>query len=76
MGYICDLGIYYCAIKKDVGKRLPQMYYVKMKICYDPYLSLEFPWLCYDAIMYLLAFVFPVTLPKKVNGSFMLPWQL
>ena len=61
---------------KKMLERLPQLYYVKMKICYDPYLSLEFPWLCYYAIMYLLAFVFPVTLQKKVNGSFMLPWQL
>ena len=30
------LSIYYVGIKKNKGKRLPQLYYRKMKTCYDP----------------------------------------
>ena len=30
------MSIYYVGIKKNKGKRLPQLYYRKMKTCYDP----------------------------------------
>ena len=32
-------------INKYIGKRLPQMFYLNMKICFDLFLSTsEFPW--------------------------------
>ena len=34
-GYLPSLSINYVAMSKDMGKRLPQLYYIKMKICYD-----------------------------------------
>ena len=34
-GYLPSLSINYVAMSKDMGKRLPQLYYVKMKISYD-----------------------------------------
>ena len=34
-GYLPSLSINYVAISKDMGKRLPQLYYVKMKISFD-----------------------------------------
>ena len=34
-GYLPSLSINYVAMSKDVGKRLPQLYYIKMKISYD-----------------------------------------
>ena len=34
-GYLPSLSINYVATSKDMGKRLPQLYYIKMKICYD-----------------------------------------
>ena len=34
-GYLPSLSINYVGMSKDVGKRLPQMYYTKMKISYD-----------------------------------------
>ena len=34
-GYLPSLSINYVAISNDVGKRLPQLYYIKMKISYD-----------------------------------------
>ena len=34
-GYLPSLNIDYVAIIKDVAKRLPQLYYIKMKISYD-----------------------------------------
>ena len=34
-GYLPSLSINYVAMSKDIGKRLPQLYYIKMKISYD-----------------------------------------
>ena len=34
-GYLPSLSINYVAMSKDMGKRLPQLYYVKMKISFD-----------------------------------------
>ena len=34
-GYLPSLSINYTAISNDMGKRLPQLYYIKMKISYD-----------------------------------------
>ena len=34
-GYLPSLSIDYVAISKDREKRLPQLYYIKMKISYD-----------------------------------------
>ena len=34
-GYLPRLSINYFGMSKDMGKRLPQMCYVKMKISYD-----------------------------------------
>ena len=34
-GYLSSLSINYVAMSKDRGKRLPQLYYIKMKISYD-----------------------------------------
>ena len=34
-GYLPSLSINYFAMSKDMGKRLPQLYYVKMKISFD-----------------------------------------
>ena len=34
-GYLPRLSINYVAMSKDMGKRLPQLYYIKMKISYD-----------------------------------------
>ena len=34
-GYLPSLNIDYVAIIKDLAKRLPQLYYMKMKISYD-----------------------------------------
>ena len=34
-GYLPSLNIDYVAIIKDIAKRLPQLYYMKMKISYD-----------------------------------------
>ena len=34
-GYLPSLSINYVAMNKDMGKRLPQLYYIKMKISYD-----------------------------------------
>ena len=34
-GYLPSLSINYVAMSKDMGKRLPQLYYIKMKIFYD-----------------------------------------
>ena len=33
--YLPSLSINYVSISKDMGKRLPQLYYIKMKISYD-----------------------------------------
>ena len=34
-GYLPSLSINYVATSKDMAKRLPQLYYIKMKISYD-----------------------------------------
>ena len=34
-GYLPNLSVNYVATSKDMEKRLPQLYYVKMKISYD-----------------------------------------
>ena len=34
-GYLSSLSLNYVGMSKDVEKRLPQLYYIKMKICYD-----------------------------------------
>ena len=34
-GYLPSLNIDYVAMIKDIAKRLPQLYYLKMKISYD-----------------------------------------
>ena len=34
-GYLPSLSINYVAMSKDMGKRLPQLYYIKTKISYD-----------------------------------------
>ena len=34
-GYLQRLSINYVGMSKYMGKRLPQLYYIKMKICYD-----------------------------------------
>ena len=33
-GYLPSLSINYVVMSKDMGKRLPQLYYIKMKISY------------------------------------------
>ena len=34
--YLPSLSINYVGMSKDMEKRLPQLYYIKMKISYDP----------------------------------------
>ena len=34
-GYLPSLSINYFGMSKDMGKRLPLLYYIKMKIFYD-----------------------------------------
>ena len=34
-GYLPSLRINYVGMSEDMGKRLPQLYYIKMKISYD-----------------------------------------
>ena len=34
-GYLPSLSINYVGMSKDMGKRLPQLYYIMMKISYD-----------------------------------------
>ena len=34
-GYLPSLGLNYVGMSKDMEKRLPQLYYIKMKISYD-----------------------------------------
>ena len=34
-GYLPSLSINYVEMSKDMGKRLSQLYYIKMKISYD-----------------------------------------
>ena len=34
-GYLPSLSINYVGMRKDMEKKLPQLYYIKMKISYD-----------------------------------------
>ena len=34
-GYLPSLSINYVGMSKDMGKKLPQLYYIKTKISYD-----------------------------------------
>ena len=34
-GYLPSLSVNYVAMSKDMGKRLPQLYYIKIKISFD-----------------------------------------
>ena len=34
-GNLISLSINYVGMSKDMGKRLPQLYYIKMKVSYD-----------------------------------------
>ena len=34
-GYLTSFSLNYVAMSKDVWKRVPQLYYIKMKISYD-----------------------------------------
>ena len=34
-GYLPSLSINYVSMSKDIEKKLPQLYYIKMKISYD-----------------------------------------
>ena len=34
-GYLSSLSINYVDMSKDMAKKLPQLYYIKMKISYD-----------------------------------------
>ena len=34
-GYLPSLRINYVGMSEDMGKRLPQLYYIKIKISYD-----------------------------------------
>ena len=34
-GCLPSLNIKYVGMNKDMGKRLPQLYYIKMKLSYD-----------------------------------------
>ena len=34
-GYLPSLSLNYVSMSKDMEKRLPQLYYIKMKISYD-----------------------------------------
>ena len=56
-GYLPSLSINYVAKRKDMGKRFPQLYYIKMKISYD-LLQSESPWQLNDAIWFLFIFAF------------------
>ena len=54
-GYLPSLSINYVAMSKDMEKRLPQLYYVKMKISYDLGLSQsESPWQRNDATSFFI----------------------
>ena len=49
-GYLPRLSFSYVGMSKDMGKRLPQLFYIIMKICYDwVLLQSESPWQRNDA---------------------------
>ena len=56
-GYLPSLSINYVAKSKDMGKRFPQLYYIKMKNSYD-LLQSESPWQLNDTIWFLFIFAF------------------
>ena len=44
-GYLPSLSLNYVGMSKDMEKRLPKLYYIKMKISYDlGLLQSESPW--------------------------------
>ena len=54
-GSLIDIMPDYVGNNKDIGKRLPHLHYIKMKICYDPCfidISVTIPWQHYDAITF------------------------
>ena len=54
-GYLPSLSINYVAMSKDMEKRLPQLYYVKMKILMIWFLlQSESPWQRNDAITFFI----------------------
>ena len=49
--YLPTLSVFCVSINKDSAKTLPQLHYVKTKICYDPcFIDIEWPWQHNDAI--------------------------
>ena len=53
--YLPSLSINYVAMSKDREKRLPQLYYIKMKNSYDlGFLQSESPWQHNDAITFFI----------------------
>ena len=54
-GYLSSLSINFITMSNDMGKRLPQLYYIKMKISYDlGLLQSESPWQRNDAITFFI----------------------
>ena len=35
MGYLPSLNVNYVGVSRDMEKKLPQLYYIKMKLSYD-----------------------------------------
>ena len=60
---LTSLSINYVGMSKDMGERLPQLYYIKTKISYNlGLLQSESPWKRNDAItFFLFIFVFLCT---------------
>ena len=61
-GYLPSLSINYVAISNDMGKRLPQLYYIKMKISYD----LGFIAIGVAILKLLVIWVSPLGIPKTL----------
>ena len=54
-GYLPSLSIDYVAMSKDMEKRLLQLYYIKMKICYDlDFIAIGVAMATYDAITFFI----------------------
>ena len=54
-GYLPSLSINYVAMSKDMGKRLPQLYYIKMKfLMIWVLLQSESPWQRNNAITFFI----------------------
>ena len=57
-GYLPSLSINYVGTSKDMGKRLPQLYYIKMKISLiGILLQSESPWPRNDAITFFFIYL-------------------